>query len=183
MVVNNHIILAARCEHFLNCQQSEFCFILLFVLKFYEVCILWGAAVTQWLKCCATNPKVAGSIPAGVSGFFINIKSFRSHYGPWVDSASRGKGGRCVRLTTYQHPVPLSRNLGTLTSWNPLDLSRPVMGLLYRYLFNILFPIWYSDALKNIPTKYTIPDSLVFGKCPSRNVCVMYESLKEWCWK
>jgi len=31
-----------------------------------------------------------------------------------------GKSGRCVRLTTYHHPVPLSRNLGTLTSWNPL---------------------------------------------------------------
>ena len=27
-----------------------------------------------------------------------------------------GKGGRCVRLTTFHHPVPLSRNLGTLTS-------------------------------------------------------------------
>ena len=32
--------------------------------------------------------KVAGSIPADVSGFFIDIKSFRSHYGPGVDSAS-----------------------------------------------------------------------------------------------
>ena len=42
--------------------------------------------------------------------FFIDIKSFRSHYGPGVDSASNrneylgefpgGKGGRCVRLTT-----------------------------------------------------------------------------------
>jgi hypothetical protein len=27
-----------------------------------------------------------------------------------------------------------SRNLGTLTSWNPLNHSRPVMGLLYLYL-------------------------------------------------
>jgi len=45
-------------------------------------------AVTQWLRCCATNRKVAGSIPAGVTGFFIDIKSFRSHYGPRVDSAS-----------------------------------------------------------------------------------------------
>jgi len=26
--------------------------------------------------------------PAGVSGFFIGIKSFQSHYGPGVDSAS-----------------------------------------------------------------------------------------------
>jgi len=47
-----------------------------------------GTAVTQWLRCCATNRKVAGSIPAGVSGFFIDIESFRSHYGSGVDSAS-----------------------------------------------------------------------------------------------
>ena len=40
----------------------------------------------------------------------------------------------CVKLTTYHHPVPLSRNLGALTSWNPLGLSRSVMGLLYLYL-------------------------------------------------
>jgi len=31
---------------------------------------------------------VAGSIPDGVSGYFIDIKSFRSHYGPGVDSVS-----------------------------------------------------------------------------------------------
>ena len=47
-----------------------------------------GTAVAQWLRCCATIRKVVGSIPAGVSGFFIDIKSFRSHYGPGVDSAS-----------------------------------------------------------------------------------------------
>ena len=29
-----------------------------------------GTAVAQWLRCCATNRKVGGSIPAGVSGFF-----------------------------------------------------------------------------------------------------------------
>ena len=38
-----------------------------------------GTAVAQWLRCCSTNRKVAG---------FIDIKSFRSHYGPGVDSAS-----------------------------------------------------------------------------------------------
>ena len=36
----------------------------------------------------STNRKVAGSISAGVTGFFIDIKFFRSHYGPEVDSAS-----------------------------------------------------------------------------------------------
>ena len=44
--------------------------------------------VAQWLRCCATNRKVAGSIPAGVNGCFIDIKYFRSHYAPGVDSAS-----------------------------------------------------------------------------------------------
>jgi hypothetical protein len=47
-----------------------------------------GTAVEQWLRCCATNRKVAYSIPVGVSGFFIEVKSFRPHYGPVIDSAS-----------------------------------------------------------------------------------------------
>ena len=29
-----------------------------------------GTAVAQWLRCCATNRKVAGSIPDGVIGSF-----------------------------------------------------------------------------------------------------------------
>jgi len=45
--------------------------------------------VTQWLRCYATNQKVAGSIPAGVSGFFIDIKYLESlALGPGVESAS-----------------------------------------------------------------------------------------------
>ena len=37
-----------------------------FILTFlYE-----GTAVAQWLRCCATNQNVAGSIPAGVIGIF-----------------------------------------------------------------------------------------------------------------
>ena len=50
-----------------------------------------GTVVTQLLRRCATNRKVAGSIPDGVTGFFIHIKPFRSHYGPGVDSASNRK--------------------------------------------------------------------------------------------
>ena len=100
----------------------------------------WGTTVAQWLRCCATNRKVAGLIPARVSGFFIDIKSFRSHYGPGIDSASnrneyqvfflRVKANGAQGLQTYHRPVPLSWNLGTLTSWKPLSLSTNAMGLI-----------------------------------------------------
>ena len=43
------------------------------VREVYIICtqchILSGTAVAQWLKYCATNRKVAGSIPAGVMIF------------------------------------------------------------------------------------------------------------------
>ena len=45
----------------------------------------------------------------------------------------------------YHHPVPLSRNLGTLNSWNPLGLSRPVTGLIY--LFTLLSLPALSETL------------------------------------
>ena len=79
------------------------------------------SAVAQWLRCCATNRKVAGLIPAGVIRIFIDIKFFRSQYGPGVDSASNrneyqeyflgvkaagSQGGK-----PYHHPVPFSRKL------------------------------------------------------------------------
>ena len=37
----------------------------------------------------------------------------------------------------YHLPVPLSWNLGTLTSWYPLGHSRPVTGLIYLYRMKI----------------------------------------------
>ena len=42
-----------------------------------------------------------------------------------------GKGGRCVRLTTYHHTVLLSRNLGALTLLDPSGPAWPVTGVLY----------------------------------------------------
>ena len=46
-----------------------------------------------------------------------------------------GKGGRYVRLTTYHHTVPLSRNLGALTLLDPSGPVWPVTGVLYLYLY------------------------------------------------
>jgi hypothetical protein len=42
---------------------------------------------------------------------------------------------RADNLTTFM--CRLSRNLGPSTSWNPLGLSRPVMGLLYLLVIGI----------------------------------------------
>ena len=53
--------------------------IVVIIYRLYGFC--WRTAVAQWLRCCATNGKVAGSIPAGVSAFFIDIIYFRSHFG------------------------------------------------------------------------------------------------------
>ena len=78
---------AAWCSYF--CKHSTFQGRKWIKDDFYMyVCIYMGTAVAQWLKCCATNRKVAGSIPDNVTGFFIDIKFFRPHYGPGVDSAS-----------------------------------------------------------------------------------------------
>jgi len=67
--------------------------------------------------------------------FFINIKSFRSHYGPGVDLASNrnkyqdhflgGKGGRCVRLTTL---LPSCAVVTKSESLNFLEPSGPVQA-------------------------------------------------------
>ena len=57
-------------------------------------------------------------------------------------SISWGKGGRCVRLTTYHHPVPLSRNLGKL---NFLEPSGPVQAC----NGNVLPLPWFIQKLRN----------------------------------
>ena len=85
----------------------------------------------------------SGSIPGGVTGFFSDAfpsdgtKALGSTQ-PLVKMSTRnmpgGKGGRCVRLTTYHNNVPLSRNLGALTSQNPLGLFRPDTGQLLPHL-------------------------------------------------
>ena len=55
------------------------------VMRIAVLFIYLGTAVA---RCCATNRKVDGSIPVGVSGLFIDIKSFRSLCDPGVDSGS-----------------------------------------------------------------------------------------------
>jgi hypothetical protein len=44
-----------------------------FLSNRYVISCELGHAVAQWLRHCATNLKVARSIPDGVTGFFIDI--------------------------------------------------------------------------------------------------------------
>ena len=48
--------------------MKNFIFCVSYILQF--VAYSYGTAVAQWLRCCATNQKVAGSIPDGVIGIF-----------------------------------------------------------------------------------------------------------------
>ena len=50
---------------------------------FREKKLLNVKCVAQWLRCCATNRKVAGSIPAGVSGIFNRSKILPIALWPW----------------------------------------------------------------------------------------------------
>jgi hypothetical protein len=64
-----------------------------------------GTAVAQWLRYCATNWKVAGSVPDGVIGIFYSDRTMAlGSTEPLTEISTRsiscGKGGRCVGLTT-----------------------------------------------------------------------------------
>jgi hypothetical protein len=86
--------------------------------------------VAQWLRHYATSRKVPGSVIGGVTGDFFH--GIRQLHVPGVDLASKdeyqhtpgGKDSRCVWLTTYHLQVPMSWNLGALTSQNPLGPIR-----------------------------------------------------------
>ena len=53
------------------------------ILMYVCMCIHMGTAVAQWLKCCATNRKVVGLIPAGVTGIFHWHKILPIALWPW----------------------------------------------------------------------------------------------------
>ena len=113
---------------------------------------------------------------------FIDIKSFWSHYVPGVDSASNRneyqenflgvKAAGAWGWQPYPHPVLSSWNLRTLISWNPLGLSRPVMGLLYLLLFKtIMLPIVLNGCALSLLGKM---------HCGAELCRVRYEVTKIW---
>jgi len=135
-----------------------------------------------WLGLRVENP--TGSIPDDDSGFFIDIIPFRSHYGPGIDSTSKrneyqeyflgGKGGRCLRVTTYRHTVPLSLNLGTLTFLEP---SGPIQACKMTALTLSVLPV-YRRKLQPIFVERCTEDD-IFSVCVcnlSYTSCKAHES-------
>ena len=106
--------------------------------------------------------------------FFIDIKSFRSHYGPVVDSASNrneyqehflgGKNGRCVRLKNLPPScavVMKSGNLNFLEPSGPLQDCKGTALLLIGLLdmgFHLLIfcTILYSAMLSTWPNQFNL---------------------------
>jgi len=112
-----------------------------------------GTQYRSWLRHCATSRKVAGSNSDGVTGIFHwhNPSGRTMALGltqPLTEMSTRNISWglrrpvrRADNLTTLM--CRLSWNLGASTFWNPKDLSRPVMGLLYLFLLKQLIFFFY----------------------------------------
>ena len=64
-------------------EKSEITWSIVTLDYFNSVLQLMGIAVAQWLRCCATNRKVASSNPAGVIGIFYCHKILPIALWPW----------------------------------------------------------------------------------------------------
>ena len=105
-----------------------------FIMFMEIICVYYVLRDRRWrslLRRCATSRKVVGSIPDGVNGiFFIDIilPAAASNRNEYQEYFLGGKSGRCVVLTTLPPScADCQEILWASTSWNPQDLSRPVM--------------------------------------------------------
>jgi len=107
-----------------------------------------GTRWCSWLRHCTTSRKVTDSIPDCVIGIFHwhNPSDHAMALGltqPLIEMSTRNISWgyrrpvrRADNLTTFM--CQLSWNLRASTFWNPQGLSRPVMGLLYLYLYDYI---------------------------------------------
>ena len=118
----------------------------------------------SWLRHCAQSWKVAGSIPDGVNGIFHWHKPSGRIIALWLTQPLKETSTRNIswvrkadKLNTFM--CRMSWNLGVSSSWNPQDLSRIVMGLIYLYtgchrrkgpnFGRVFLMLNYTDITKN----------------------------------
>jgi len=113
--------------------------------KYSWYSFLLETAVSQWLRCCATNMKFAGSIPNGVMGIFhwynpsdrtMALGSTQPLTEMSTRSISRGKGGRRVRLTTLPPSCAVVMISGNLHLLEPSGLLQACNGTDLTYFFS-----------------------------------------------
>ena len=103
-----------------------------------------ATAAAHWLRCCATNRKVAGSIPAGVIGILhwhkilpiaLWLWGRLSLQQKWVPGVFPGdKDGRYVRLTTLPPSCAVVMKSGNLNFLEPSGPLQACNGTaFYRY--------------------------------------------------
>jgi len=155
--------------------------------------VKWGTVVAQWLRCCATNQKVARSIPAGVIGIFNWLKILPIALWPWgrlsleqkwVPGAfPGGKGGRCIRLKTLPPSCAVVMKPGILNFLEPSGPIQACNGTAFTackiHIWGCYQSLWDLSLLTAVLMKIhifkdVIPRQLVYTWRCSGGVCYLH---------
>jgi hypothetical protein len=103
----------------------------------------WGIAVAQWLRCCTTNRKIAGSIPNGVTGIFH-----------WHNSSGHTTVLELTQALTEMSTRNISWGvkLAGAYDWQPYHLHLPIV--LKSGSLNLLEPSGPVQACNGISLPY-----------------------------
>ena len=142
--------------------------------------------VAQWLRHCATSRAVPESNPGGV-GHRDFSRGFRQNHVPWgqlslykmsTRDSPGGKGGRCVRLTSY-HPCSAERQeiRGLNLPGTPWDIST---ACCWRDLYPLPYTQqWYvSYSFRAGPGRNCICSSILVLLESCLQTCMTYTIVK-----
>jgi hypothetical protein len=122
----------------------------------FHVEIITTLTHTRWLRCCATNRKVAGSIPADVNGIFHWHIILPIALWPWgrlnllqkwvLGTFPGGKGGRCLRLTILPPSCAVVTKSGNLNFLEPSGPVQACNGTALLYISTMLHTVVSREA-------------------------------------